>query len=733
MSLAHLLFVASIFLSAFLLFLVQPLATRLLLPAYGGSPAVWNTALVFFQTTLLAGYLYAHFLSRRVSPRGQVIAHGLVLVLPLLLLPPSVPAELGATVASAGWPAASLLTTLAVLVGVPFFALSTNASLIQYWWSRSGFPGSHDPYWLYGASNLGSLLALLSYPFVLEPALGVTRQSVAWAVGYGVFAVLTFSAALRASRATRRGAESAAVRGDAQTDLDAAARAGPVTTHRKLLWVARSAVGSSLLLAVTMQITTDLAPAPLLWVIPLALYLTTFILAFSFTDRLPRRPLAGATVVAVSASVGLLLVRGQYPFEVMLALALATLFFGALLCHRDLAADRPSTDELTGFYLWISFGGALGGALNALLAPVLFDSVAELPLTLMALSVLFYFAPAAGTLLTPYRPSWRVGTLSAIALMTPMFVALRNAEIATAAVVLVLGLGVVWGVATARYVGLVAVSVWLLCALLLAGFTDADSMVARERSFFGVVRILDFPDAVEMIHGTTVHGRQFHDPELSRLPITYYYPDGPLGSLVAQAPEGARIGVIGLGTGALAAAASRGQEVVFYEIDPVVVRLAQQHFTYLDDSAGEVRLVLGDGRLALEKEPDASFDVFIVDAFSSDFVPTHLLTEEALQLYLDKVRPGGIVGLHISNRHADLRRVVRGFGETTGTSVLFSEYSPTAEARERGAVRTLAAALPTDTATLERLAGSPLWTRFAADVPAVHWTDDHADLLSVLR
>lgn len=732
MSPAHLLFVASIFLSAFLLFLVQPLATRLLLPAYGGSPAVWNTALVFFQTTLLAGYLYAHFLSRRVSPRGQVFAHGLVLFLPLLLLPPQPPAELGAAIASTDWPALTLLITLAALVGIPFFALSTNASLIQYWWSRSGFPGSQDPYWLYGASNFGSLLALLAYPFVLEPALGVTRQSVAWAVGYGVFALLTFGAALRAARGPGSGgADPPTASGEAVSGTPG--REAPVTGGRKLLWVIRSAVGSSLLLAITMQITTDLAPAPLLWVIPLALYLVTFILAFSFTDRLPRRPLAGATVVAVSASVGLLLVRGQYPFEVMLALALATLFFGALICHRDLAADRPPTGELTGFYLWISFGGALGGALNALVAPVLFDSIAELPLTLMALSLLLYFAPTTGVRPTPYRPSWRVGTLSAVALMTPMFVALQSAQVATAVLALVLALGVVWGVATARYVGLVAVSVWLLCALLLTGFTDADSMVTRQRGFFGVVKILDFPDAVEMMHGTTVHGRQSHDPELRRLPITYYYPEGPLGSLIAATPAGARIGVIGLGTGALAAAATEGQELIFFEIDPVVVRLAREHFTYMDDSAGDIRVVLGDGRLALEKEPDASFDVIVVDAFSSDFVPTHLLTEEALQLYLRKLRSGGVVGLHISNRHADLRRVIRGFGEVNGYEVLFADYSPTAEDRQRGAVHTLAAALSTDPLTLKQLADTPLWTRFAADVPAVHWTDDHADLLSVLR
>ena len=605
--------------------------------------------------------------------------------------------------------------------------MSTNSSLIQHWWSQSGFPGGSDPYWLYGASNLGSLLALLSYPFVVEPALGLAGQARWWTVGYGTFAALTLLALWRAGRTTGGSGPAAAAPGDADP------AAAPVPVRRKLLWVARAAVGSSLLLSFTMQITTDLAPVPLLWVVPLALYLVTFILAFSFTDRLPRAAIAGGTVVSLSAALGILLVQGRYPFEILLGVSLAALFMGALLCHRDLAADRPPARQLTSFYLWISFGGALGGVMNSLVSPLLFDSVAELPLTLAALALLLHFDPERGGALSAYRPSWRIGVLAAVGFAVPLFVALRHADSGPGTVGLVIGFAALWGLATARYVGLFALSAGLACGLVLLGVTESNVTIDQDRSFFGVVRIRDFPDAVEMIHGTTLHGRQLHDPAYRRTPITYYYPDGPLATLVSGAPEGGSIGIIGLGTGALAATARAGHRMVFFEIDPVVDRMAREHFTYLEDSPADVSVVLGDGRLALEELADGSLDVLLVDAFSSDFVPMHLLTEEALDLYLRKVRAGGVLALHISNRHADLRRVLRGYGETAGRGIVFSDYSPGREARALGAVRTVVGALAPDPATLEAMAATPLWTRFRADVAAVHWTDDHADLLSVLR
>jgi hypothetical protein len=733
----HLVFVGSIFSSAFLLFLVQPLVTRMLLPSYGGSPAVWNTALVFFQTVLLCGYLYAHLLTTRVPAKARLPLHGFVLAVPLLLLPPA--ASTVASASTAAWPAISVIGLLAVLVGAPFFALSTNAPLVQHWWSRSGFEGGEDPYWLYGASNLGSLLALLAYPFVLEPALGVSRQADLWAGAYVVFVALTVVVMLRGT--VGRPAE---IQRDHErpppadaagpTTSRASNRSSPVSAHRTALWVARSAIGSSLLLSVTMQITTDLAPVPLLWVVPLALYLMTFILAFSFTDRLKRQFVGAATVVAVSAAMGVLMAPGRYAFQLLLLITLATLFFGALLCHHDLAADRPDAEQLTRFYLWISFGGAVGGILNTLVAPLVFDSVAELPLTLMALSLVLYVRPGPDGGWTPFRLSWRTGVLAALALAGPLLPALRTVELGNARELgIAVVFGLVWAVALARYVGLFAVSVWIACALTLAGLAQSPFAVAQERSFFGVIRIQRGTGSLDMVHGNTVHGRQLDDPETRLLPITYYHPDGPLGSLVDGLEGDGRVGLVGLGTGSLAVLAESEQDVVFYEIDPVVERLARDHFTFLAESPARVEVVLGDGRKMLEGEPDASFDLLIVDAFSSDFVPIHLLTSEAVDLFLRKVRRDGILAFHVSNRHADLRRVLRGYAESRGRALLFADYSPSGEAAALGAVRTVAAVLAPDDAVLVRLAEDPLWTRYNVDVPSVRWTDDHADLLSVLR
>ncbi len=726
----QLVFVASIFLSAFLLFLVQPLVTRMLLPVYGGSPAVWNTALVFFQVLLLAGYLYAFLLSRLRSIPAAVLLHGAVLLLPLFALPPALTAGMSSGVATSAWPAARLLLALGVLVAAPFFALSSNSSLVQWWWSRSGFRGSQDPYWLYGASNFGSLLALLAYPFLLEPAFGVVQQSAFWSVGYGVFVLLTLAVMLSAIRRQRSPAAHSDSHGIDHT-APALKSAGQVPRRRVAFWVFRSAVGSSLLLSVTTQITTDLAPTPLLWVVPLALFLLTFILAFSWTERLHRRWLVAAVVVVLSASVGLLVARGRPPFQITLSISLATLFFGALLCHRDLAASRPRTTHLTAFYLWISFGGALGGTLNGLVAPLLFDSVAEHPLTLMALALLLYVDPTTDRL-SPYRPNWRVGVLAGLGLVTPLLPSLQTVG-GQSWILAVLGVTGLWALACARYVGLVGITVWIAGALVLANVADAGTLIDRERSFFGVISVRDEGHTIEMLHGTTIHGGQSKDPALRRTPWAYYHPAGPLGSLVLDAPESARIGILGLGTGGMAVLGKPGQRITYFEIDPLVERMAREHFTYLDDSPAQVDIVLGDGRLELEGVPDGSFDLLFVDAFSSDFIPIHLLTDEAIDLYVRKARPEALIVFHISNRHADLRGVLRGHGEARGRAVAYADFTPTREAAQDGATRAVVAALSTRDGTIEALTRSPLWNRYAADVEPVRWTDDHSNLLSVLR
>lgn len=733
----HLPFVASIFVSATLLFLVQPLVTRLLLPGFGGTPAVWNTALVFFQTVLLLGYLYAHGLVRIRSEKVAMAAHGLVLLLPLVLL--SQLQAQPATPAPGAWPGFTLLVMLTIMVGAPFFVLSTNSSLVQHWWSRSGYRGTDDPYWLYGASNLGSLLALVAYPVVMERVFPLNTQTRLWSLGYGLFILLTVAAMAlsrrgRVSETFRSGGElgsSEGVRdlaGAPAEDGDSLLR--PIGVGRIVQWVIRAAVGSSLLLSLTMNITTDVASVPLFWVVPLAIYLITFILAFSFTSRIPRRPVEVGTVICVCLSLGLLFQAPTIPFGFSVAVGLFTLFFGALLCHRDLAADRPAAKHLTGFYLWISVGGASGGILNSLVAPIVFDSVAEFPLTLLAVAALLYVPPGKRPGPFNFKLSLIVAALAIGGLLGPL--AIQFGGLSYGKSVALAGFLALLAYAVFRLPGVFLATVLAATALGILAGSRGPGILAQERSFFGVVRVWEDENVVTMNHGTTIHGQESRDPALKRVPRMYHHPSGPLGSVVVDQPPGAKIGVLGLGAGALAALIDPGQEMVFHEIDPMVVDMAYEHFSFVPESLGEIEMVLGDGRLTLADIPPKSYDLLVADAFSSDAVPIHLLTVEALELYLSSVKPHGLVLLHVSNRHVKLLRVMKGYAAATGAVVAFADHSPSGPARAEGANRTLVAAISPDPDTIEELLQSLVWERLDPEGKSVVWTDSRSDILSVL-
>jgi hypothetical protein len=437
-------------------------------------------------------------------------------------------------------------------------------------------------------------------------------------------------------------------------------------------------------------------------------------------------------IVGICASLGLLLIQRTYPLWVVFSIGLGTLFFGALLCHGDLARDRPDPKRLTGFYLAISLGGALGGIANSLVAPLFFDSVVELPLTLIALGFLVYAEPGR-TGPPPYRPPWWTWALAATAFVLPVSIALADVqlEVASSLATVVL-IGALWVVGMRRYSYAFALVTTVVGGAIVTGFNEPMSTIAKSRSFFGVVRVRDYPEWTTMVHGTTIHGSQSKADPLRAVPRSYYHPAGPLGALVAGSPDGARIGVVGLGTGALAALGRPGQEMVFYEIDPVVIRFARDHFSFLEESPARVSIVEGDGRLSLESVPDADFDLLVIDAFSGDFVPTHLLTQEALDLFRCKVTPRGLVALHVSNRHADLRRVLRGYAEATEAPVLLADYVPDPPAIRQGAASTVAAAVGPP-AVMEVLLRDGRWAHLGADGSRVLWTDDHVDLLRVLR
>lgn len=708
--------IASIFLSAFLLFLVQPMAAKALLPGFGGSPAVWGTCLVAFQALLLGGYAWADRL-RRLPPRRQLALQAVAVLAPIALLPPVLRT---APPPATAWPIPALLLALAGSVAAPFFALATNSTLVQHWYGRTV---GKEPYFLYAASNLGSLLALAAYPFAVEPRLGLTQQRSVFSAGYLAFAILTLLLAWRANTATASAAATAAAPPDPATSDGGAPR------RQRARWALLAAVPSGLLVATTLHLTMDVAAVPLLWVAPLALYLVTFVLVFLPRRRgglgvYPRGPLLHATRVLLLLSFAAL--HGGLgelaDFSIALGLALATLFAACWLCHGELVAARPPPERLGEFYLWVSAGGLAGGAFCNLVAPFLFDSVGEYPLFL-----------AAAALVTAPIASLRSRAAAAVAAVCALAIAVPS-------VAVLAGLSVPWGLAAAPLALLVfgiatprRPERFALASLAIAAYwfapADADLRTLESgRSFFGVVRVLEQTGDVRMmLHGTTVHGHEFRKVDY---PIGYYYPDAPIARTVSLAPEGGRIGIVGLGTGAIAKLAQPGQEVDFYEIDPIVEPMARTWFTYLNFSKARVRTVLGDARLTLARAPDGSYDLLAMDAFTSDAIPVHLITREAIELYLSKLAPGGRLLVHVSNRHLDVTPVVRGAANALGLAGVRRLWVPSEAQAGGGAfashVLVLARSVE-ELAPLEEEGWVPL-----GHEPAVEWTDERSSLLEVL-
>jgi spermidine synthase len=735
------------FTSAALLFLVQPLFARMLLPRLGGAPAVWNTAMVFYQGVLLAGYAYAHVSVTRLGVRRQAAWHFAVLLAAVLVLPLAIPA---------GWlppvetsPIPWLLAAMAVGVGLPFFAVAATGPLLQTWYSASAPPRARDPHFLYAASNLGSVLALVAYPWLIEPRWGLAEQSRLWAWDYGVFVVLLAACAAWLWRAKRSSSHELTRSSRSWTRSDAGARVREtseaaregITAGRRLRWVVLAFVPSSLVLGVTNYFSSDIAVVPLFWVLPLALYLLTFVLAFAPWRIFPRAVASRAFAILVVPLVLVFDMEATQPVGALMLLHLATLFVTGLCCHGELAADRPPPSRLTEFYLWVSAGGVLGGAFNALLAPLVFNSIAEYPLVLaLACAVA---APAADDRRDRVFPALRAGDV-----VWPAVLGLAT----IGAVRLVIALspdGSVRPVAAAFGAGA------LVCfffsrrpvrfalgvgALLLAGVLSprGDGKVLRaERSFFGVHRVFVDPTGKYhvLVHGVTVHGRQSLDPARRREPLAYYDRAGPAGDVFATS-AGRNVGVIGLGAGELSAYARDGERWTFFEIDPVIVEWAgdPRLFTFLRDAAVAPRIVLGDARSTITREPDGNFDLLIVDAYSSDAIPLHLVTREALALYLRKLAPGGRLVFHISNRHFDLEPVFAALGRDAGL-VALTRDDTRVSAADVAAGKSPSAwlVMARDRAAVAALARDARWqpSRGAGAVPA--WTDDYADPLRVFR
>jgi hypothetical protein len=732
-----LLFSATLFVASALLFAVQPMFAKMVLPTLGGTPATWVTCMLFFQAALLAGYAYAHWSTRRLGARLQARVHVVLLLAPVLSLPITVPRGWGSPTERPLW---WLVGVLAVGVGLPFLAVSTTAPLLQRWFADTSHPHARDPYFLYRASNLGSVLALLSYPALVEPRLRLGVQGRVWAVGYGVLIVLVLLCAV----ALWRSPASAATNGDAPVGpADDALDVGSErpTLKRRLRWVAWAFLPSSLMLGVTTYITTDIAAVPLLWVVPLALYLLTFVVAFSPS----RLPWFGLVVVlqplALLQLVYLVILGATEPVGLLLILNLVVLFLSGLVCHGQLARDRPPAQYLTEFYLWVAVGGVLGGVFNAVVAPLVFDSVAEYPLALVLACLLRPPPsgdrgarwPARLDLTLPYL----LGALALGGLWLAR--AAGVGDVTARATVFGAALLVCLAFAGRRVRLGLGVAALVLVAGLPVGRRTTTSL-HRERSFFGVVQVED--DVAgrlhRLVHGNTTHGAQSTAPERRREPLSYFSRTGPIGQALTELPGGearSRVAVVGLGTGSLACYGEPGQRWTFYEIDPTVARVARDPrlFTFLRDCPPAIDVVLGDARLSLTRAVEDRFDVLVVDAFSSDAIPVHLLTRQALTLYLDRLTPDGVIAVHITNRYLDLRPVLGDLARDAGLSALVRQDGDVSLAeRQAGKSASVWVVAARDPAGLGSLRDDPRWQPLDAPAKPSVWTDDFSNIVSVL-
>ncbi|HSZ82503.1 MAG TPA: fused MFS/spermidine synthase [Polyangia bacterium] len=727
---ARALFAVTLFTSSALLFFIEPVVGKSLLPSLGGGAAVWTTTVAFFQLALFAGYLYAHAVSARGGARRFAWAHvGALAVAAVWFARAS---RVVALPAGTAHPTLWLFGTLALLVGAPFVLIAASTPLLHAWLAETEDEG--DPYFLFAASNAGSLLALVSYPAIVEPALGLGRQRQLWSVALFPFAALLLACAAVVSRGRRRARPAVATRAPSVRPPWAA----------RLRWAALSAVPSSLLLSVTSYATTDLAALPLLWVLPLAIYLATFVIAFA------PRPLVGAARVQALQPFFLILIVVEFFLKTnaaawpLIPIHGLAFFLMALGCHQTLAATRPAADRSTEFYLWVAAGGALGGLFNVFVAPLAFRTLLEYPLGLVAVALL---RPRASA----WSPSLRARRLD-VALPLAFGAALLLATSASnrvqarpeagvalllASLIVPLGLAGVSAYALRDRPLRFGLALAAICVVGLGSVKRGDHVLLHARSFYGVHTVSDNAASSlrTLANGATVHGAQSLEPSRRGEPLAYYTRTGPIGAVMSAwrgQPQRRTVGLVGLGTGALAAYSDPGERWIFFELDPVVVAIARDSglFSYLSDARGAVDVVLGDARRTLVDER-GPFGVLVLDAFSSDAVPAHLLTREALALYLSRLAPHGVIALHLSNHFLDLEPVVGRGAASLGLSARACADRASAAEVRLGKASSLWMVVARADADLAPLRGRPCWRAARADAAA--WTDDRSDLWSSLH
>ena len=671
-----LVYAATIFLSAFLLFQVQPMIAKMILPWFGGSTAVWVTCMLFFQLGLLAGYVYAHAAIRYLNPRRQALVHAALLAASLLALPLGPAGDWKP--AGGEEPVRHIVCLLAASVGLPYFLLSSTTPLIQAWYARKF--SSALPYRLFALSNGASLLGLLAYPFLVEPRLTLAEQSLGWSIAYAAFAGLSGVVAVAGCFGAGRVQPAPAFSGDTARTGDGSPSAGD-----RLWWLFLSCGGVVLLLAVTNHLTQNIASIPFLWILPLSLYLLSFMICFNVEGAYIRPIYLGPVALVLLV---LMYSTLRYDSTTRLSLVIGVFSFGlfacCMFCHGELALRKPAPQHLTVFYLMIALGGALGGILVGVAAPVALRGYAEMPLALSACAVVFFLAQGS--------EGWQPRLIAA-----------------------------------------------LLCVALAAGsgyylWQYTDGIVAMERNFYGSLRIkannpgTEFESRV-MVHGTVAHGVQFTDADRRLDTTAYYGPEsGAARVLRAKGEPPLRVGLVGLGIGTLAAYSRPGDVYRFYEINPLVEKLAREQFTFLAEAAGAAEVIIGDARLVLEREADQHYDVLAVDAFSGDAIPTHLLTLEALRLYFRHLKPDGVLALHLSNNHLDLIPVAEALARALDKQAVLVESEPSETDEIFNAKWVLLSTEPLRVPDITE-ASQELWA-----LPDLRvWTDDYSNLFQILK
>lgn len=727
-SISVVLFSATLSVSAALLFLLEPMFTKMILPVLGGSAAVWASCMVFYQAILLAGYAFANIVTRKMNLRNQVLLFVLLTLAPLLILPFGVPPDRVPPVGQN--PIPWLMMILAITIGLPFFVTSTMAPTLQKWFEGIRHGSSDDPYFLYAASNAGSMMGLLSYPLLIEPRFRFAEQTRMWEGGYALLAVLLVVCSIPLWRASPE-----------QNLNDSRARELNVARSRpafreRLLWMVLAFVPSSLMLGVTTVLTTDIPPIPMLWVLPLATYLLSFILVFAKKPLVSSSRIAGSVPLVILLDLVPALMKASWPLFMHICINLVTLFVVAVACHGELAKRRPSPDHLTSFYSWIAFGGVLGGLFNGILAPNIFSTVLEFPLVLIC-AALLRVVLNWGT----QRPFNRLDLILPAALGILGLVLVRvlgHSDIRAGTIVnlTLFGPMVVWCYSFVKRplrfaLGLVAL---MISAMTYTGVYQ--HVVITQRSFYGISRVAidDSGQYRVLFGGSTIHGIQSLSPGRSSEPLSYYSQSGPIGQVFAafSGTEQLReVGIAGLGAGSMACYRTAGEEFTFYEIDPVVVRIARdpRYFTFLRDCAPQAHVILGDARISLKNAAARNFGMLVVDVFGGDSIPVHLLTREAVQLYLSKLSDHGIVVFHISNRYLRLQKVVGNLASDAGLVALMQDDLTIGA----GKTPSTWVVLARNRKDFGKLTTDSRWLGLTGDPNAKVWTDDYSSVLTVLN